>query len=1096
MLYYFYCFIYIHPIRGIRLNLKKAVIAASAVLSVLLILSVIALFTVQREDRVKLLFAVSGSDYDQAAYDNFRQSLAANVTVTLKPLAGLSLNQLEHYDSVYLDYNLKQSDILRNAQSMLIRYVEQGGHLFLENDFAADFPPAFIGASQVVDLPEPADIKFTYPEVDPHLQGMQKTFKLFVDSFASQNAMTDIASGTIRLNALPGYDWGKGIVPSTAQPLVVMNQTAIMAANRYGQGSVLLGSALLPSHYYITGFDLASGMDPAKGFGEMVKQSADNYRPEPGNTYFHFKNEQPVRPYFHFAFAAANYQLRNEYLGYVSKEKLGYSLKKIHGPYGRPAMAYQNHFEAATGFKNEEGIQWAELLKKYNQIPSFSIIRSSFEWATWWENVTVHLNTGTQEKPAFVGQYTNSYYGSGVRLSGGDKPMTLTRYPGQNMHLGVVFQDPYRAYPALADLNGDGKPDLIAGSGDGTLNLFLNQGQNASAYSDQPLPEGLLTPDAFSTGQPVRDTSGGALHVSGYAAPALADLNGDGEPDLIVGDKEGRMWLAWNKGKGIYGPLQPLTDAAQGRAIGTAAAGGYTAPRIADYDGDGTPDLIMGSGSGSVYACRGLAVGDGNSIRFEEAKLLFKHTARFTAPAVRDMNGDGRPDLLIGSENGDVQVYFRQADSSYANQGPVNGQTANQIGTNALVGGHHSVPLWADLNHDGKDDLVVGQLEFSQSIQLDDPDFPYKEQLNRFLSYARDNKLELVPHLFFHSYVSNEQEQREIALHKALFEKLGIPWNHTGTNQHTWRINNTDRMQTLRNENAAGIWYNFGFRPPNNQLDPQYGQDYVWGMPFLLNDGSLKSPMLLNTPIYIYRPKGSEYASEAIYEAYARMDMPIDYFDHIEYKFPDRTGELLPYVEYLDKLRNGYDYNFMTENQMARSFLTTLTAKVTAKQSYGTYWLNRLKDMLGSGRHLNLRLAADVSDVPEELAAEYRNTLGIAIEPGKKYQSTPLGVDSDIYTEREGTLYTGLGRPIKLSVDWKPDPLHLVRSNVPFKLTRSGGSATVELMADGMQQIKLYSPDPLHITGDGLKIERNEAENTYTITHYGAATVVKLDGIR
>ncbi|MDF2925470.1 MAG: repeat protein [Paenibacillaceae bacterium] len=1070
----------------------KAAKIATATLLALLILTACTLLLAQREDRIDLLFAANGDVFDQAAYDNFNQTLAANVQVHKKSLAGLSLKQLKQYDSVYLDYNLKHSETVRNALVMLMEYVKQGGHLFLENDFAQDFPPEFLGAAQITAIPPPGDIQFEYPEADLHLQGIQEVFRLFVDSFASQNAMTDIAAGTERLNSLPGYQWGSGIVPSTAQTLVSMNQLTIMSANRYGQGSVLLSSALLPTHYYITGFDLESGMDAGKGFDQKVKQAADNFHLDQGGAYFRFKNGQEVQPYFQFSFATANYQLRNAYLAYVSKEKLGYSVTKVHGPYGRPAMAYQNHLEVASSFRNDEGIQWAELLKSYNQIPSFSLVRSSYEWNEWYEDVTVHLNKGTQEQPAFAGQLANSFYGSGVRLSGSGRPLSLLKYPVPT-ELGGKIADPYRAYPAFGDMDGDGRPDLITGSADGKLSFFPSLGASPEAYANQPFGDDMACPDAFGDRQPVLAADGSELQVAaGYAAPAVADLNGDGLPDLVIGDRDGRIWLALNLGGQKFAAPLPLV--AGGKQVRVGAPGseeGYAAPAFGDYNGDGVLDLLAGNGDGQVYGFPGQGGKDG---MFGEGRLLLSHTSRFSAPSVRDMNGDGVPDLVIGSQDGDLTVYLRQQDGSYQPDGTVDGETLNQVNTRALVGGHNSVPLWYDINHDGKDDLIVGQLEFGLPIPLDDPVFPYKDKVKQFVEYAQAQKLELVPHLFFHSYLSDEQEKQELALHRRMFDNLGIPWNATGTNQHTWRINNADRLQTLRNENAADIWYNFGFRPPNDPLDPQYSQDYVWSMPFLLTDDQLKQPMLLSSPGYYYRPKGSSYASEVIYEAFAKLDMPIIYFDHIEYKLPARIkSDLLPYVQYLDVLRNTYSYNFMTEPQLARSALVTLKSKVSVKQSYGTYLLTKLKNWLGRGEHLNLTLTADTSEVPDDLAGAYKNTLGIAIEPGKPYLSSPFGVNGDIYASLNGVLYTGLPKPTKLSINWAPEKLHLLRSNVPFQWTEAGDTVKLDLLADGMQQIQLYSPEPLKIGGDHLKVEHDEGTHTYTVTHYGGQTTVTLE---
>lgn len=1061
---------------------NRRIIGVLIAISALLAVALTLLFAVEREERIDLLFAVNGDDYDRAAYYNFQQTLAANVKVHMEKLADLGPVQLKRYDAIYLDHQLKRTETLQKSVDKLMSYVHQGGHLFLDNDVAEYFPASFLGGTQWIEIGTPEKFEFAYPDVDPNLEGIQRVFQLFTDNFLAHSGM----------ESMPGFYWGFGLVTDTAEPLVVLNGTPIMTLNRYGKGTVMLGSTFLPNHYYITGFDLESGMDEKKGFANKVKQAAEQYPAQPGMTYFRFKQDkQPLEPYFNFAFASANYLFRNEYLKFVSKETLGYSISKTYGPYGRPAMAYQNHFEVLSAFGKKEGILWAELLKEYSQIPSFSLVRAAYDWAVWYEDVTVHLNVGTQEAPEFVGQYANSFYGSGVRLAlSGGKPLTLAQYPNA-ASLGDPIKEPYRAYPALADLDGDGRVDLIAGSADGTVHWFRNLGPSAEAYANQPLPDPQLTPpDLFAEGVPIM-AGGKPLQLpDGYAAPAAADLDGDGLADLIIGDKAGHVWVVYQQvatdgSTPVF--TEPVRLAAGGEAVQVSS---YAAPAIGDVNGDGIPDLVVGTGGGSVMGYMGYR--NGAALAFQAGERLFQTGLAFVAPSVRDLNGDGRNDLAVGSQEGDVRVYIR-TDAGFEPKGPIPGQRLNQVGTSALVGGHNSVPLWYDINGDGRDDLIVGQLEFGLPIPLDDPSFPYKEELAEFIQYAKDHYLNLYPHLFVHGYTSHEQEQEEIRLHREMFAKLGIPWGNTGTNQHTWRTVNTDPTQSFRNQSLAGLWYNFGFRPANNPLDPQYGHDYIWGVPFLLQADGLETPMLLSTPSYLLRLEGEQYPTEDLYRTYTALDLPIVYFDHIENKLPGKAEQVLKYVKYLDEIRTEYDYNFMTEEQMARSILASLTSRITVKQTWAQYVWTKLQDWFGNGSHLSLTIAADTSQVPEQ-AGSYREAVGVAIEPGKKYKDQPLRVDSELFLEQGSTLYTGLGQPVTLTIGEKEASFHLLRSNVPYQLTREGDTIRIDLKENGMQQIKLYSPVPLDIKGKDLTLISvlGDKHFLYTITHYGAQTSIVL----
>lgn len=1082
------------------------------VLGMLLAAALAVLLAGGRELSVRMLYATSGDQFDAAAYGHLAQAGIAGLKLERKPLEDVSAQQLGRYDTVYLDPSL-QGALTPELRQRLEAFVAQGGHLFLENGFANDFEPEFLGAQSVVPVSPPetltvpagglppglsrvSELAFVYPEAGLHLQGLQELFAQFMDNYMKHDL-----DGSLR-----SFEWGKGIVPSTAQTIVGLRgasqPVALYALNRYGEGAVFFSGMLLPNRYHITGYDLMSGMDPQLGFERLAAEINEKRKPEQGSVYFN-RNKLPVEPYFNFTFAAGSAMFRSEYAAFVSKEKLGYSVSKVLGPYGRPAMAYQNHFEALEAIRDKEGIQWAELLREYDQIPSFSLVRATYRWGRWTESAVVHLNEGTNEKPSFQGETPNSFYSSGIRIMAEDGPVQGADY-GQSLSLGDPVQLPYRAYPALADLDGDGKPELIVGSADGFIYAYRNLGASAAAYGDQQLPANAAPPDAFGKREPLRLASGEPLAAGSYASVAAYDLNGDGRPDLLLGREDGTLAVAYGQAGGTFAAPVPLT--AGGQPIRGAAP---LAPTVGDVTGDGIPDLVVGDASGGVTLYRGVrpaAEAGSGAAAWEAGRLLFRLPVPYAAPSVRDMNGDGRADLVVGNLEGDLRIYVQTESGGWEEAGVIEGASLNQVGNHALVGGHNSVPLWYDLNHDGKDDLIVGQLEFGLPTPLDSPHFAYADELNEFIQYAKEHHLELYPHLFFHNYRSDEQEKQEIALHRAAFDKLGIPWGMTGTNQHTWRVSHGDRMQTLNNERDAGIWFNFGFRPPYDPNEPRLGLEYNWGLPFLLTDSTgepqLDKPMVLHTPAPVLRTDPI-YSTKDIFTAYARLDMPIDYFEHIEYHFPSRVGELLNFVRYMDEIRDTYSYNFMTEPQMARSFLNTLTTDVKLYRPWRAVVSERLRKAFGLAVEPSFVVKPDTSRVPAQ-AAEYKGTLGLVVEPGIPYAARQPVADGSVYDLRGGKLY--FGAPASINVRFAApseggnpaggqaaaDKPHLTRINVPYRLDRKTDVWKLELQSAGMQQLQVYSRRTVTAEGSEWKTEYDEEEHLYTFTRYGDAASLTL----
>jgi hypothetical protein len=184
----------------------------------------------------------------------------------------------------------------------------------------------------------------------------------------------------------------------------------------------------------------------------------------------------------------------------------------------------------------------------------------------------------------------------------------------------------------LVDLDGDGRRDLISGSWPGELYFFRG-----------------LEGNRFAAAEVLKDAKGNPIKLGSASAVFAADWRGKGVLDLIVGNIEGDVYLVPNEGrktKPAFGKAEKLR--ADGKEIKVA---GDSGPCVADWDGDGRLDLLVGAGDGSVTLFRntgkGLAAGQ-VLVPAMNRDAKAPCVGHRTKVCVVDYNGDGRPDLLVG----------------------------------------------------------------------------------------------------------------------------------------------------------------------------------------------------------------------------------------------------------------------------------------------------------------------------------------------------------------------------------------------------------------------------------------------------------------
>jgi hypothetical protein len=215
----------------------------------------------------------------------------------------------------------------------------------------------------------------------------------------------------------------------------------------------------------------------------------------------------------------------------------------------------------------------------------------------------------------------------------------------------------------LVDLDGDGRTDVLSGSWPGEIYFFRRN------------PDG----KTFAAGETLKGRDGKPVRAGSASAAFAADWDGSGRPGLLVGNVLGEVYFLPNEGKGrelVFGTPRRLEAAGQPIKVD-----GDAAPVVADWDGDGRPDLIVGASDGSVVWYRN--AGGAGLPRLEAARTLVGASPLGwggddlrcagdwgvrVKPCVVDWNGTGRPDLLLGDRCGGYRARPRQTAGERAEE--------------------------------------------------------------------------------------------------------------------------------------------------------------------------------------------------------------------------------------------------------------------------------------------------------------------------------------------------------------------------------------------------------------------------------------------
>lgn len=173
------------------------------------------------------------------------------------------------------------------------------------------------------------------------------------------------------------------------------------------------------------------------------------------------------------------------------------------------------------------------------------------------------------------------------------------------------------------------------------------------------------------------------IDVGERATPVVTDWNNDGKKDLVVGGLDGKLRLFLNEGEDSA-PRFIRVAYAVDNGGDLVVPSGRSSPHVRDLDGDGKKDVLAGNTEGELLLYRNTGTDAAPSfsgwvrVEADGVAINFPGTPR-TRPFICEWTDDGFPDVLIGAGDGYVHLFAGVAGSGIDDDGPLPAATSARL---------------------------------------------------------------------------------------------------------------------------------------------------------------------------------------------------------------------------------------------------------------------------------------------------------------------------------------------------------------------------------------------------------------------------------